>query len=142
MVDIAGLPVATVANPTDILPATQGSTGPNTGVTRGVTVQKIINAVNASAAVTAAGTTQATALLLSSTFTVVNSVPAGAGVVLPTSTASLRFVVYNDDAANSLLVYPDTGSQFEALGANVPISIAPGGRVEFVCTAAGQWYAR
>jgi hypothetical protein len=39
---ISQLPAATAANLTDILPATQGSSGPGTGTTRGVTLAQMI----------------------------------------------------------------------------------------------------
>ena len=88
---------------------------------------------------TAAGTTQATGLVLSSSVNVVATTAAGTGVVLPAAQPGMTVVVMNL-GANSLAVYPASGSAIDALGANAAFSLATPGRVMFIAISATQWY--
>ena len=84
--------------------------------------------------VTAAGTTQATALAVPSNRVIVSSVPSGTGVILVTTIPETR--IFNRDASNPLLVYPPTGGTIEGLAANAPVQINAG--VDSQCTLAGS----
>lgn len=102
-------------------------------------------AASGSAALTAAGTNQATALKLGAFLSGrqmynVGTVASGTGVVLPASIAGQEVVIYNG-GANALLIYPAGTEQIDALGASVGYSLASGGvPLILYCFAAGQWY--
>jgi hypothetical protein len=94
-----------------------------------------------SAAVSAAGATQATATALVSNINNVTVVAAGAnGVRLPTAVAGMRILVRNSDAADTLNIYPATGGQINALGANTAATLLAGLTIELVATTATQWF--
>lgn len=67
--------------------------------------------------ISAAGTTQATATLLSSPINNVTTVASGSGVILPFVAPGYEILVFNS-GANSVKVYPSTGSQLNVLGTN------------------------
>ena len=94
-----------------------------------------------SAAVSAAGATQATATALVSNINNVTVVAAAAdGVRLPTAVAGMRILVRNTDALDTLKIYPATGGQINALGANAAYSLVAGLTIELMATTATQWY--
>ena len=115
-----------------VLSATGNVTGANviattydiTGVTTGIT---------------AAGTTQGTATALTKAFNVVSTVASGAGVVLPTAVAGMRVTIVNT-SANSLIVYPASGAQVNALAANAGYTLPTLARLDYVATSTTQWY--
>jgi hypothetical protein len=96
-----------------------------------------IRSVNA--AVSAAGTTQGTGTALTREFNRVSTVASGAGVVLPTAVAGMAIVITNT-SANSLLVYPATGAQINALAANVAYTQTTLATLQYVALTATQWY--
>lgn len=101
---------------------------------------------------TSAGSTQATALLVTQSINAFTSVASGTGAILPTtdpSSASISagYVIEILNAGtNSLLVYPPSGQSIEGQGANNPVTVAAGGDVRFIyrgsVSGAGAWYAR
>lgn len=94
-----------------------------------------------SAAVSAAGATQGTATALVSNINNVTVVAAAAdGVRLPTAVAGMRILVRNSDAADALKIYPATGGQINALGANAAFTLVAGLTIELVATTATQWF--
>lgn len=80
---------------------------------------------DASLTVSAAGTTQATATLLTSDFSVVTTVASGAGVRMPSAHGQGLWVIINA-GANVLSAYPATSEKFNNLAANTSVQIAPG----------------
>lgn len=95
-----------------------------------------------SAAVSAAGATQATATGLVSNINNVTVVAAAAdGVRLPTAVAGMRILVRNTDAADTLKIYPATGGQINALGANAAYSLVTSSTIELFATSTTQWYS-
>lgn len=144
MVDraISALTAATSLGDTDLVPIVQASE--TRKLTAALAKAYFANApaivFSTSAAVSAAGTTQATGTALTSDFVVVTTVAASAGVVLPTATVGRRIVLVNK-GANALAVYPATGAAIDALGANVAISIPVGGIIEFNASTTTQWYS-
>jgi len=113
--------------------ATSGAT--STTTLNGLVVNSI------TAAVSAAGTTQGTATGLVSNINNVTVVAVGAaGVRLPTAVAGMRILIRNSDSADVLSIYPATGGQINALGANVASTLAAGLTTELVATTATQWY--
>lgn len=94
-----------------------------------------------SAAVSAAGATQATATALVSNINNVTVVAAAAdGVRLPTAVAGMRILIRNSDALDTLKIYPATGGQINALGANTASTLVAGMTIELMATTATQWY--
>jgi hypothetical protein len=94
-----------------------------------------------SAAVSAAGTTQAGATGLVSNINNVTVVTAAAaGVRLPTAVAGMRILIRNSDSADTLSIYPATGGTINALAANAAFTIIAGATTELVATTATQWY--
>lgn len=91
-----------------------------------------------SAGLTATGTTQGTALALTSDINGVTTTASGSGVIL---SSSQREVVVANAGANALSVYPPSGAQINALGTNNPFSVAAGQVGRFFSSSATQWYA-
>jgi hypothetical protein len=91
------------------------------------------------AIVSAAGTTQGTATVLTSQLNIVTTVAAGTGVVAPAGYAKTI-----NAGANAMLMYPPSGAQFDAVGTNSPVSVGVGGIIETIIPAATptQGYAR
>jgi hypothetical protein len=74
--------------------------------------------------VAAAGSTQGTATAIVSNITVLTSVPASSGVVLPAGvTPGVRFVVLNN-TATAATVYPPVGGTLNGGSANAGITVA------------------
>lgn len=74
-------------------------------------------------AVTAAGTTQATATALESEWNVVTSTPANSGVVLDGFNIGVSTTVFNQGGA-SLKVYPPLGMKINSGAVNAAVSVA------------------
>lgn len=88
-----------------------------------------------SASITAAGTTQGTATLLSNANNIVTTVAAGTGVRLPVTPVvgpNDRLHVANH-GANTLAVYPPSSGKLGTASTNVPAMIAPGKCGDFFC---------
>jgi hypothetical protein len=92
-----------------------------------------------SSAVSAAGTVQGDATVLTTSLNNVTTVAAGTGVILPTTAAGLRIVVRNG-GANALKVYPTGSTTINAAGAGVAFSLDVGATVEFIALTATNWY--
>lgn len=87
---------------------------------------------------TATGSAQADALQLNTnTYQRVTTVAASTGVRLPAAVAGTRVVVFNS-GANTLAVYPISGSSMNGT-ANAAQNIAANKGAEFVCCADGFW---
>jgi hypothetical protein len=85
---------------------------------------------------------QASAVLLNSVINRVTTVgTAGDSVKLPPAVAGLMLVVTNAAAANSMNLFPNTGDQINALGANAAFAIVAGKTAQLSCAVAGQWHA-
>lgn len=91
------------------------------------------------AAPAGAGTNQGNGTALTADFNAVTGADGTVGVVLPTATATSVIHVVNTGTA-ILKVYPATGAQINALGANAAISLAPGVHAIFVGRSATLWY--
>lgn len=74
---------------------------------------------------TATGTTQATALVLSSSWNQFATVPAGSGALLEAMQDGQTQTVFNN-GANSLKVYPPPGMSIDALPVNTPYVLGVG----------------
>jgi hypothetical protein len=92
-------------------------------------------------AIAAAGTTQGTATALTDDINVVATVASGAGVILYAAMPGDTQIVYNDQAVNSLLVYPPTGAKINNIATNGAHILAPNTFCEYFAVSATRWIA-
>jgi hypothetical protein len=92
-----------------------------------------------SPAVTAAGSTQATATALTRPINNITTVPASSGVILPAATPGMRVMVRNA-TGTTVRVYPNSGAQINTLGTNVQLNLETLANIEFVAFSTTQWY--
>lgn len=91
---------------------------------------------------TATGLTQATALQLAHSVNAFLTVTAGANGARLEPIATCKWsciMVRNDDAADTLNVYPATGEFINALAVNTPIAIPAGSARIFFKNTAAKW---
>lgn len=94
-----------------------------------------------SPSITAAGTTQATATELTTAINNVVVVAAGVdGVRLPLAEPGVQILIRNSDASDTLSIYPDTGGQVNALGANNAFLLTAGSTVQLFANTTTQWF--
>lgn len=96
------------------------------------------NSVNT--AVSAAGTTQATATALGAAFSVITTAAAGSGVILPQGQPGDRLFVYNA-GANAAYVYPPTSAKINSLATNAGALLPINTVCEYVQLSTTQYYA-
>jgi 4-hydroxyphenylpyruvate dioxygenase-like putative hemolysin len=94
-------------------------------------------------AISAAGTTRATATALTAAFNLVSTAAANSGVSLPAvSGPGDEVVVFNDGAANAFFVYPDSATiKINNITAGVGILVAPNTVCNFYKVSATRWVA-
>jgi hypothetical protein len=90
---------------------------------------------------TAAGTTQATALALTSDYNHIGTAAASSGVRLPTAVAGMEVLVFNK-GANAVNVYPATGAAINALAANAALAVAAAGVTIFYAISTTLWLSK
>lgn len=90
--------------------------------------------------ISAAGTTQGTATVLTKSFNEVTTVAASSGVALPSPEAG-EIVVVANQGANALSVYPASGHSINSLSANAAQSLATDTRRIFFALTTSKWYA-
>lgn len=89
-----------------------------------------------------AGGGQGSALQLTTVLNRITVVGTAAdSVKLPVAAPGLQITVTNGAASNSANVFPSTGDQINALGANAAFALAAGKTATFYSTVAGQWHA-
>jgi len=93
-----------------------------------------------STALTATGSTQATALALTRPISQVTTVAASTGVILPTPVVAGYRVMLRNGGANALNVYPHSGGNIAGTGTNAAISIDVGTTLEFIAFDTTNWY--
>ena len=92
-----------------------------------------------SISLTAAGTNQGTATVLTSMCNVITTVAASSGVILPTpSFTGLRTVV-NNKGANELSIYPAVGATIDNGAPNAAIFLLPNASITFESTSTISW---
>ena len=89
--------------------------------------------------ISAAGTTQGTATILSKEINIVSTVTSASGVQLPTAVAGMVVTITNT-SANSLLVYPATSTAINTLAINVGFTQTTGATIQFIAPTTTQWY--
>lgn len=80
--------------------------------------------------ISAAGTTQATATVLTTDLNYITTCAANAGVILPVGELAKTVTVFNN-GANSLSVYPPVGGALGKMAVNIPCFISPGQSITF-----------
>lgn len=107
-----------------------------------LTAQASLGIINASSALTATGTTQATALALPSDWNLFTTVAASTGCILPANGSNVNmtdvYIVMNH-GANTLSVYPPTGGKIANGSANAAFSVAANKMATFVNIGSGNW---
>ena len=88
----------------------------------------------------ASGTTQANAYVLTASASEFSSVATGTGALLPVVQIGSAVTIYND-GANPLSVYPQNGGQIGTGSINAPFLIAPGSMASFRQMTAMTWNA-
>lgn len=92
------------------------------------------------ASVSAAGTNQGTAAVLTAMYNVITTVALGTGVLLPTPTAAgLRCVIVNR-GSNILNIFPHSGAAINGLSANEAFTLGVNGSIALQTSSATQWY--
>jgi len=90
--------------------------------------------------ISAAGSTQSTATVISKEINVVSTVVSGAnGVVLPAVAGTV--ITITNTSANSLNVYPASGGIINTLAANAAFTHPAGATLQFVSPTTTQWYS-
>lgn len=90
--------------------------------------------------ISAAGSTQGTATVISKEINVVSTVVSGAnGVVLPAVAGTV--ITITNTSANSLNVYPASGGIINTLAANAAFTHPAGATLQFVSPTTTQWYS-
>lgn len=84
------------------------------------------------------GTTQGTALPITTAYAHFGTVASGTGAILPERT--FREVYVRNAGANALLVYPPTGYTVDTGGLNAGSSVTAGTSARFVRDEAGGWW--
>lgn len=118
---------------------TSSSTTRFTVSTAGVCTAQGYFTTSVGTGLTAAGSTQGTALALAAQYNEVTTAAASTGVILPTPAVGVEVLVFNR-GANTLNVYPPTSGQIDAAGVNTAVTIAANGKARYVRTATNQWY--
>jgi hypothetical protein len=93
--------------------------------------------------VVAAGATQGTATVLTPKMAYnVSTVGAGQGVLLPPAVAGAVLAVNNNQAVNTLLIYPNGADKINALAAGAGYVAAVSTITILYCFTAGQWFTK
>lgn len=98
-----------------------------------------LNGATVASNLTAAGSTQATALALSTDYSVIGTAALSTGVILPVKAALNDDYVVLNNGANPLSLYPPVGHKFNNGATNAAVSIAVGKAAHAFYTGNLQW---
>lgn len=90
-------------------------------------------------AISAAGTTQATATSITADANLVSTVGASSGVIIYNGMIGDSCIVFNDAGANTLTVYPPVGSKINNLSTNAGMALAANTSVLLMKVTATRW---
>jgi hypothetical protein len=90
-------------------------------------------------AISANGSTQGTATVLTKEMNIVTTVSSGQGVILPNGIAGLMLTITNT-SANSLLVYPGIAGSINSLSSNIGYTMQASSTLQFITATGTQWY--
>jgi hypothetical protein len=88
---------------------------------------------------TAAGTTQGTAYVITSSVDQFTTVTTGTGAILPANVFNGRGITVYNRGANALKVYPPVGAKIESNATNAAVTLAAGADAIFRPISATQW---
>jgi hypothetical protein len=88
--------------------------------------------------ISANGTNQSTATLITSAINVIGTASAGQGVILPAVSGATITLV--NSTVNSVLVYPNLGGAINSSYSNVPLTLNPSVILQFISSSTTQWY--
>lgn len=103
------------------------------------TVAAVADTRTSSNALTAAGTNQATALVLPSNINRFTTVASGTGVVLPAATKPGQILYIYNAGANVLKVYGNGSDTIDGVAGATGVSLTNALRCMYTCTAATVW---
>lgn len=89
--------------------------------------------------ISAAGSTQGDATTLSKDISVVSTVSAGQGVILPTAVAGMVLII-NNISATDMNVYPAVGAAINNLATNSAYTHIAGSSLQYYAVSSTQWY--
>ena len=92
-----------------------------------------------STGITANGSTQTQATVLTTEINIVSTVTSGTGVRLPTAVAGTVVYITNT-SANSVVVYPQTSGQINNLGTNIGFTQGANATLQFIAPTTSRWY--
>jgi len=93
------------------------------------------------AAIAAAGTTQGTGTALTATINHITTITAASAeaVVLPVPVLGQMMIVYNDDAADTLKIFPASGGTIDGEALNASVNLGFGGTLKFYAITTTLW---
>jgi hypothetical protein len=124
--------------------ALAGSSSANQTISGSLTIGGLL-AVSCNDNITAAGTIQTNATLLTDNINIVTTVPSNSGVILPIAVAGYRIIVRNN-SASTLRVYPNIGANINGGTSNVSVTLSASASIEYFCSTSavanigGNWY--
>lgn len=86
-----------------------------------------------------AGGGQASATSLTATYNFIDTVATIGDSIKALSATANAFQYIQNNGANELNIYPQSGQLFKGLAANAPIAISAGGQLSIACATAGTW---
>ena len=90
-------------------------------------------------AISAAGSTQATATALTADINLVGTASSLQGVQLYNGVVNDSMIVYNDNTGVTIMVYPPTGGAFNQLATNSGVQLANNQMAEFFKVTSTRW---
>jgi hypothetical protein len=124
--------------------ALAGSSNAAQTITGNLTVGGFL-AVSCDDNITAAGTVQANATLLTNNINIVQTASVNTGVKLPIAMAGYRIVIRNNNA-NTVRVYPNTGASINSGTIDTAVTLGNSAAIEYFCSTSavanvgGAWY--
>lgn len=138
--------VATSYNGTPIWKsvALAGSSNADQTISGNLTIGGFL-AVSCNDNITAAGTLQSTATLITNNINIVQTAPINSGVKLPIAVAGYRIIIRNN-SANTIQVYPNTDANINSGSNNAAVTLPTLAAIEYFCSTSatsnlgGRWY--
>jgi hypothetical protein len=117
---------------------------PNQTINGNLTIGGFL-AVSCNDSITAAGTLQSDATLITNNINIVQTAPSNSGVKLPIAVAGYRIIIRNN-SANTIQVYPNTDANINSGSNNTAVSLPTLAAIEYFCSTSatsnlgGRWY--
>ena len=121
-----------------------GASSANQTISGSLTIDGFL-AVSCNDNITAAGTLQSNATLISNNINIVQTAPTSSGVKLPIAVAGYRIIIRNN-SANAIQVYPNTDANINSGANNTAATLPTLAAIEYFCSTSaisnlgGRWY--